>query len=384
MHLFIFNTEIIPKKIWLLILFTSCLFLSCSLVIAQDGTFSDPLNNKAYFHPTHTGILKGFVAGISMQSAYIGVQPSPVTSFAYLNGSYKIGKTAFYCGHGVSFNRDAEGAAPRINTTGIKINAINMKWFYGKNEKIDCDNYYRKPYLSMGFYIGVFNKSIGSGDLIFSKQLVDWSNKPINNSIPNLIPSSTKTDFGGNIELRFPISQLFMLNRDQWTGSISYSVHHLQSAPKSSKATEASFLAGNQNVLLPRYHVYTLSLLHRSRLSKEIFMQWEYQRPVRRIMAGINFFIISRFSMTVAASSHTMLKWSKNINTLIFTANYFTYNQNSVRHQDFFKFFVTYATVVNGLGISPVINRYGLFQIGMKYSRNTRCKFTTNECPDFL
>lgn len=376
--------EIILKKVFLAISFASFIMLASKSLSAQDGTFSDPLNNKAYFHPTFTGILKGFECGLSTQSTHIGVQPSPLTSFAYVNGSYKIGKTAFYAGHGVSFNHDAEGAAPRINTTGFKLNAINMKWFYGKNEKIDCDNYFRKPFVAMGFYIGMFNKSIGSGDLIFSKQLVDWSNRPINNSIPNLLPSTTKTDFGGNFEFRFPISQLFMLNRDQWTGSMSYSVHHLQSAPNSNKATEASFLAGNQNVLLPRYHVYTLTVLNRSRLSKEMFFQWEYQRPVRRVMAGINFFVVSRFSMTVAASSHTIMKWSKNINTVIFTANYYTFNQNSVRHQDFFKFFFTYATVVNGLGISPVINRFGSIQIGMKYSRNTRCKFTTNDCPDFL
>jgi hypothetical protein len=348
-------------------------------VSAQDATFSDPLNNRTYFHPTLINVLKGIEAGCSGQTNLVGVQPNPKTAFVYVNGSYKISKN-FYCGHGLSITNDKEGNSPSISTTSIKVNAVNLRWFYKKFEGLNCDNYQNKPYVSMGLYIGMFNKSLNSGDLIFSKQITEWSANPISTADIELYKSVNKTDIGGNIEIRFPISKLFLFNRDNWSGNLCYSVHHLQSPTNSIKATEASFLIQNQNVVLPRYNVYTLSILNKVALSRELFIQYERQKPIQRIIIGTNFFLHKQFSLTLAASNYNVHSWIKNVNTIITTVNFFTPKIEKSKSTSIYKFYFSYTSVISGLGISPVVNKFGSVQVGIKFSKNTDCNFLTTEC----
>lgn len=352
----------------------------CNNANAQDATFSDPINNKTYFHPGVTSVLKGTEAGCSAQTNFVGVQPNPKAGFIYLNGSYKISKK-FYASHGLSVLNDREGKSPQINTTSIKANMINLKWFYKKFEGINCDNFLDKPYFSMGFYLGMFNKSINTSDLIFSQQIVDWSATPISSSNIELYSSINKTDVGGNIEFRFPISELFFINKDNLSGSLCYSVHHLQSTNNRIKPTEASFVIQNQNIVLPRYHIFTFSLLSKENLNKELFLQYERQRPIQRIMTGVNVFLHPQLALTVAVSNYTFVNWTKNINSLICTANLFSNKREKGRDTSIYKFFFSYTSVLSSIGISPIVNKYGSFQVGIKFSKNYDCNFSTTDCP---
>jgi hypothetical protein len=258
---------------------------------------------------------------------------------------------------------------------------INLKWFYKKFEGLNCDNFLDKPYFSMGLYLGMFNKSINTSDLVFSQQIVEWSATPISNSNIELFSSVNKTDVGGNIEFRFPISELFSINRDNLSGSLCYSVHHLQSTNNRIKPTEASFVIQNQNIVLPRYHIFTISLLSKENLNKELFLQYEHQRPIQRVMAGVNVFLHPQLALTLAVSNHTFLNWTKNINSLICTANLFTNKKEKGRDTSIYKFFFSYTSVLSGIGISPIVNKYGSFQIGIKFSKNYDCNFSTTDCP---
>ena len=378
----IIKTNLSLRFIALLFIANFGMLISISECFAQDANFQTPLNNKTFFHPSHIGILRGVEGGIYSQTIFFGVRPNPINNHAFISGSYKIGK-GFYCGQGLSVNYDGEGASPRISTTSIKLNAVNIRWFYRKHEKINCDNYYTLPNVSMGYYLGVFNKSINNGEMIFSKQIVDWTQNPISTANPELFQSVTKPDFGGSVAIQFPISKLFIFNNDFWIGNFCYSMHHMQSTGND-KPTEASFIVQNQNVVLPRYQVMTFSLLNKNNLHKEIFVQYEKQQPVRRYMAGINFFINPQIAFTVTGTSHNIGKWSRNINSLIFTANMYTKRKEIGRDLFLTKFYISYASVITGIGISPFVNRFGSLQIGFKFSRNKGCNLITTGCPSFI
>ena len=371
---------IVHKPVFIMLITIVCLIFTDTKTSAQDATFSDPINNKTYFHPGVSSVLKGIEAGCSAQTNFVGVQPNPKTGFIYLNGSYKISKK-FYAAHGISILNDREGKYPQINTTSIKVNMINLRWFYKKFEGLNCDNFLNKPFFSMGFYLGMFNKSINTSDLVFSQQIADWSATPISSSNIELYSSINKTDMGGNIEFRFPISKLFFINKDDWSGSLCYSVHHLQSTNNRIKPTEASFVILHQNVVLPRYHIFTFSILSKGKLNREIFIQYERQRPIQRILTGVNVFLHPQLSLTLAASNHTFVNWTKNINSLICTANLFPNKREKGRNTSIYKLFFSYTSVISGIGISPIINKYGSFQIGIKFSKNYDCNFSTTDCP---
>lgn len=364
-----------------IILLPLCLLLGIkNRSYSQDANFNTPLNNRTFFHPSQINVLSGFETGLYSQSIFFGVRPNPKNNHAYLNGSYKIGK-GVYCGHGLSLNYDTEGASPRISSTSLKINAVNFRWFYRKNEKIKCDNFFTMPNVSMGFYVGMFNRSLNSGELIFSKQIAEWTQTTISSENPELFLSVTKPDFGGTVAIQFPISQLFKWTNDFWIGNFCYTTHHLQSPRRAVKPTEASFIIINQNVVLPRYHVLFFSVLNKQALHKEAFIQFEQQQPIRRLMAGYNFFLNPQLALTITGSSHNMGKWLRNINSVILTANVFTKRKEVGRDQLISKFYLSYASVISGIGISPFVNRFGSIQLGIKFSRNKDCYNSPTDCP---
>jgi len=370
------------KRVLIIGVFFSSAFLY-TRVFSQDATFSDPLNNKSYFHPTNINVLKGFEAGCNYQTNLLGVVPNPQTGFFYFNGSYKINNKVFL-GQGFSIMNDVEGKTPQLRTTSFKANLINFKWFYKKNDGLNCENFFNRPLISMGLYAGFFSKSINSSELIFSKQIESWSSTPVSTSQLQMYDSQTRADIGGNIQIRFPISNLFIFNSDTWSGDLSYSVHHLQSPSRNRVAnTEASFIIQNQNIILPRYNVLSFYLLNKNLKSQEIFVQYEFQRPIKRLSAGINFFLNSQLSMCTALSSYKLDDWQKNINTLITTINFFPPKLANREMVKSYKLFFTYTSVLSGVGYAPLINKFGSIQVGIKFFRNNDCNQKTNDCPTF-
>jgi hypothetical protein len=351
---------------------------------AQDPTFSDPINNRSYSHPTSLTVLKGIEGGGNYQTNMVGVLPIIRTGYCYFNGSYKVDK-GVYIGHGLSYLNDSEGKNPQIKTSSFKANIINFRWFYKKYEGLNCDNYQNKPFIAMGLYLGWFTKSLNTGDLVFSKQIEAWSSTPVLNNDYSLYNRQTRADIGGNLQFKFPISKLLRLRSDAWSGNISASVHHLQSPRNSVDAnTEASFVKNGAGVSLPRYSVYSFSLINTdpTRLTKEFYAQIETQTPIKRIVIGTHFFIDRKLSIGAAFSSYNIEHYRKNVNTFIVTINFIS-KKTSTKGVILRKFFISYTSVLSGLGYAPMVNKFGSIQVGFKLSKNNDCNFKTTICNYF-
>ena len=354
---------------------------------AQDPTFSDPINNRSYFHPTSLSVLRGIEGGGNYQTNMVGVLPIIRTGYCYFNCSYKF-KDKVYLGQGFSYLNDAEGKNPQIKTSSFKANIINFRWFYKKWEVVNCDNFQNKPFVAMGLYLGWFTKSLNTGDLIFSKQIEAWSSTPVSNSDYSLYNRRTRADIGGNFQVKFPISKYAKTNYN-WIGNISASVHHLQSPRNNMDAdTEASFVKNGGGISLPRYSVYIFSVIHTNPniLSKEFYAQIETQRPIKRIVIGTNFFIKGGLiSIGAAFSSYNIENYRKNVNTFISTINFVIINPSKNGSSAIFtKFFISYTSVLSGLGYAPIINKYGSIQVGFKMSVNSGCSYDKVVCPPTL
>jgi len=371
------------KQNHILLVFLSLALLSFD-ANAQDPTFSDPINNRSYFHPTSLTVLKGIEGGGNYQTNMVGVLPIIRTGYCYFNGSYKVNDKV-YIGHGLSYLNDAEGNNPQIKTSNFKANIINFRWFYKKWEGLNCDNYQNKPFVAMGLYLGCFTKSLNTGDLIFSKQIEAWSSTPVLSSDYSLYNRRTRADIGGNFQIKFPILKYANTNY-YWSGNISASVHHLQSPRNNVNAnTEASFVKNGGGVSLPRYSVYTFSLIHTNPniLSKEFYLQIETQRPIKRIVVGTHFFIDKKLSIGTAFSSNNIEHYRKNVNTFIVTINFILKDLDQGSGVILRKFFISYTSVLSGVGYVPMVNKYGSIQVGFKLSKNNDCNFKTTICHNF-
>ncbi len=352
---------------------------------AQDPTFSDPINNRSYFHPTSLTVLKGIEGGGNYQTNMVGVLPIIRTGYFYFNSSYKANDKV-YIGHGLSYLNDSEGKNPQIKTSSFKANIINFRWFYKKHEGLNCDNYQNKPFVAMGLYLGWFTKSLNTADLVFSKQIEAWSSTPVLNNDYSLYNRQTRADIGVNFQLKFPISKLFFINSEAWSGNILASVHHLQSPRNSVDAnTEASFVKNSAGVSLPRYSVYTFSLINTNpkRLTKEFYSQIETQRPIKRIVIGTHFFIDRKLSIGAAFSSYNIEHYRKNVNTFIGTISFILKPLDKGSSVILRKFFISYTSVLSGLGYAPMVNKFGSIQVGFKLSKNNDCNFKTTICNNF-
>jgi len=240
----------------------------------------------------------------------------------------------------------------------------------------------------MGLYFGWFTKSLNTDDLIFSKQIEAWSSTPVSNSDYSLINRRTRADIGGNFQLKFPISKYANTNYN-WIGNIAASVHHLQSPRNNMDAdTEASFVKNGGGISLPRYSVYTFSLINTNPniLSKEFYAQIETQRPIKRIVIGTNFFIKGGLiSIGAAFSSYNIENYRKNVNTFISTINFIIIKPSKNGSSAIFtKFFISYTSVLSGVGYVPIINKYGSIQVGFKMSVNSGCSYDKVVCPSTL
>ena len=376
------NNHQILKIKYLILIITIFVF---DISKAQDPTFSDPINNRNYFHPTSLTVLKGIEGGGNYQSNLVGVLPNPRTGYFFVNAAYKVNK-GVYIGHGLSYLNDAEGKNPQIKTNSFKANIINFRWFYKKYEGLNCDNFQNKPFVAMGLYLGFFTKSLTTSDLIFSKQIEAWSSTPISTSDLSLYNRQTRADIGGNVQFRFPISKLFFFNSDAWSGDISASVHHLQSPRNGLDGnTEASFVKNVGGVSLPRYSVFTFSLINTNptSLTKEFYSQVEIQRPIKRIVVGTHFFIDKSFSIGAAFSSYNIEQYRRNVNTFISTINFMLKPLDKGKSVILRKFFISYTSVLSGVGYAPFVNKFGSIQVGFKISKNNDCNFKTTLCPNF-